>query len=147
MDAPGLFRLLAFRICPFLPSSCSVFVCVTLIYLCSYTVPPPKLAVRGASSALALQCLADLKDIQTLCIPPLTAAAAAIHPTLCPIVTGLHEALQLMHQIFVKLYAAPALRCKSVLVGVYDPYSYIECRPAEDASIGFDLRVLPSFSR
>ena len=106
MDFPGLFRLLAFR----MPIFALLLPCIRLPYLdmCSYTVPPPKPAVRGASSALALQCLADLKDIQTLCIPPLTAAAAAIHPTLCPIVTGLHDALQLMHQIFVKLYVAPA---------------------------------------
>jgi hypothetical protein len=60
--------------------------------------------VRGAASPIALQCLTDLKDIQVVCIPPLTAAAAAIHPTLSTIVTGLHDALQFMHQMFVKLY-------------------------------------------
>ncbi len=60
--------------------------------------------MRGAASPIALQCLTDLKDIQVVCIPPLTAAAAAIHPTLSTIVTGLHDALQFMHQMFVKLY-------------------------------------------
>lgn len=73
-----------------------------------YTVPPPRATVRGAVSPAALQCLADLKDIQASCIPPLTAAAAAIHPTLSPIVVGLHDALQFMHHMFVKLYAAQA---------------------------------------
>jgi hypothetical protein len=71
-----------------------------------YSVPPPKTVVRAAASELALQCLADLKDIQIVCIPPLTAAAAAVHPTLSPIVAGLHDALQIMHQMFMKLYAS-----------------------------------------
>ncbi len=65
--------------------------------------------MRGAASALALQCLADLKDIQVSCIPPVTAAAAAIHPTLSPLVIGLHDALQFMHQMFVKLCVSSAL--------------------------------------
>jgi hypothetical protein len=62
--------------------------------------------VRGAVSPAALQCLADLKGIQVSCIPLLTAAAAAIRPILSPIVVWLHDALQFMHHMFVKLYAA-----------------------------------------
>lgn len=69
--------------------------------------PPSGRARRRFSRGVAVSGGPKGHPIFVHTAAPLTAAAAAIHSTLSPIVVGLHDALQFMHQMFVKLYAAP----------------------------------------